>query len=119
MQSTDEFGELAHDLNSFLDRINQILSDFQGTIRKMAEFNVRLASVTGSARDQLAAIENAFRTTISSGDRDELPGRDMAEDLDALVGVVFSMEARLGDHAPVSRAEMRNLCFRIRSARDE
>lgn len=101
--STDEFGELAHDLNSFLDRMSQILEEFRETLDRMVAVNTRLARVTGRTHDQVGNLEQALYAAVpgveepsdgAAGDS-ERPGRESGdrtpgEELDAL-------EEKLGD----------------------
>ena len=68
VKSSDEFGELASDLNRFLDRLSQILDDLGAVLTRVAALNQRLEFIHGKMRegfekigDQLAvATRSAF-----------------------------------------------------------
>ncbi len=72
VRSSDEFGELAHDLNTFLDRIAGILGDLRTLLSRMVAVGTRLARVTGSTDEQLSSVEAAIQAT--------LPGEDDSDD---------------------------------------
>lgn len=72
VRSSDEFGELANDLNAFLDRIDHILADLQGTIAKTVAVSTRLAQVTGRTGDQLERVERSLEAVLAA------PGADQA-----------------------------------------
>lgn len=56
VKSADEFGELAFDLNRFLDRLNQILEDLGGVLARLAALNKRLETVHGQMADGFETI---------------------------------------------------------------
>lgn len=64
--SSDEFGALAHDLNVFLDRIDQILSDLEETISGLVEVGSRLERLTTDAADQVVRLEKEALETGST-----------------------------------------------------
>ena len=69
IRSRDEFGELARDLNSFLDRIDHVMEDLGGVLANVQVVNRRLTQVHGQMEHQfkkistrlLTANENALR----------------------------------------------------------
>ncbi len=58
VKSADEFGELAADLNLFLDRLNHILDDLGGVLAKVAALNKRLETVHGQMADGFEKISS-------------------------------------------------------------
>ena len=59
VNSHDEFGELAHDLNLFLDRVTQITDDLGGVLSRIVALNEQLS---GAQASMLARYESAQRT---------------------------------------------------------
>jgi methyl-accepting chemotaxis protein len=57
VRSTDEFGDLAHDLNVFLDRVDHILADLERTIARMVDVGTRLENVTATAKEHMGRLE--------------------------------------------------------------
>ncbi len=47
MKSRDEFGELARDLNLFLERVNQVMEDLSAVLSSISELTERLTDVHG------------------------------------------------------------------------
>ena len=68
VRSTDEFGSLAHDLNSFLDRVDHILHDLRSTLEKMSGVSAGLATVTGETRLRLSRVETELELAIPRGE---------------------------------------------------
>jgi methyl-accepting chemotaxis protein len=56
--SSDEFGDLAHDLNVFLDRMDQLLSDLEETISGLVEVDARLEQVAVNVADHVQRLED-------------------------------------------------------------
>jgi methyl-accepting chemotaxis protein len=73
VRSRDEFGSLAHDLNTFLDRVNHILHDFGRVLARNAAIGQRLATVTGRSRDQVDVLERAIKSLLSSANDSASP----------------------------------------------
>lgn len=57
IRSADEFGELARNLNLFLDRISHIVDDLHGVLSKVDAVNHHLAVVQGRIGDTVTEIE--------------------------------------------------------------
>lgn len=62
--SADEFGELAHDLNSFLDRITELMGELRRTTRRTMTLNTRLTHLTRDTREQLGRVEAAVNEAL-------------------------------------------------------
>lgn len=56
VKSTDEFGELASDLNLFLDRLTHILDDLKAVLARVAALNQRLEIIHGKMMDGFEEI---------------------------------------------------------------
>lgn len=57
--SSDEFGDLTHDLNVFLDRTDQLLSDLEDTLSGVSEVDERLKDLVVEITDQVEQMEVA------------------------------------------------------------
>jgi len=66
VRSSDEFGELAADLNAFLDRISSIVEDLRTSLGRTMAVNYRLASVTGQVEAQVNQVDEALRATVAA-----------------------------------------------------
>ena len=64
--SADEFGELAHDLNSFLDRITELMAELRRTTHRTVTLNTRLTHLTRDTREQLERVETALNEALPS-----------------------------------------------------
>lgn len=62
--SSDEFGELAHNLNGFLDRVTALLEELRRTTRRTVALNERLTGVTEETRQQVIAVEEAVNAAL-------------------------------------------------------
>jgi len=63
IKSTDEFGELASDLNQFLDRLNFILHDLGKVLKQVAALNKRLKMVQRQTLDGFEGISQDLAKT--------------------------------------------------------
>ncbi len=74
VKSADEFGELASDLNRFLDRLTHILDDLRAVLARVAELNQRLETIhermTGGFRDIGENLTSATREAFSALSQD-------------------------------------------------
>lgn len=122
VKSSNEFGELAHDLNMFLDRVDQILSDLRNTIDKMVGVNERLADVTGRAKSRLAGVEDALESTIPSIGEDTAGSANLvAKRLDELESIINHLVANLDQEtdATISKQRLDELCRVVDKLRDD
>ncbi len=114
IRSSDEFGDLANDLNAFLDRIAHILTDLERTVAKMVAVNTRLAQVTGRTRDQLAAVDSALQAALpATAPVDGPSGSHLVADLVGLERVLEEIEAHPRLLSPPRRAEFVELRRRL------
>lgn len=94
LNSHDEFGELANDLNQFLDRITQVVEDLDRILNRVVTVGHRLSQVSTQMDAQFAKIHGAVQATLNdafvgsegadTGLRDELLG--ISAVLDGLIG---------------------------------
>lgn len=64
VNSADEFGELAQDLNHFLDRITHIVEDLDTILSRVVAVGHRLSQVTQQMDAHLARISDAGRAAL-------------------------------------------------------
>jgi len=83
VKSSDEFGELAADLNRFLDRINDIVDDLTNVLERVSELNHRLEGIQTRLEQSASAMEARIAATRSGLDEavpaDPLLGEDWRE----------------------------------------
>ncbi len=63
-RSDDEFGELATDLNHFLDRISHLVEDLDTILGKVGAANERLTQVSGQMGDQIEKVRTKARQAL-------------------------------------------------------
>lgn len=64
VNSSDEFGELANDLNLFLHRVNRLLMELRRVASKVISMNDRLRRSTMRAKDQVMMLESSLLSAI-------------------------------------------------------
>ncbi|MGB0127173.1 MAG: HAMP domain-containing protein [Rhodocyclaceae bacterium] len=64
VNSHDEFGELAQDLNHFLDRITQVVEDLDGILSRVVAVGHRLSQVSQQMDAHFAKINDAGRAAL-------------------------------------------------------
>jgi len=80
VRSSDEFGELANDLNHFLDHVRDILADLQETLSKMVSVSDRVSQLTSTARERLHELESVVVAAVPEPRGDgPRPGHDRSE----------------------------------------
>jgi methyl-accepting chemotaxis protein len=63
-KSSDEFGELATDLNHFLDRIGHLVEDLNGVLGQVGAVNERLTQVSARMGEQLNTLQARAQSAI-------------------------------------------------------
>jgi hypothetical protein len=63
IKSHDEFGELARDLNLFLDRIDHVVMDLGSILTKVVALNQRLSQVQTQMLNEYRQVESQLKTT--------------------------------------------------------
>jgi len=89
VRSQDEFGQLAADMNAFLDRVAGIISDVESVLERISELNVQLNDVRGRIEGQTETL----RRRIEAG------GGYASLDADSAGALRDTLEA-LAAHAP-------------------
>ena len=77
VKSSDEFGELAHDLNVFLERISHIAADLSGVLTSVVVSNDQLTTAQAELSNQYERMTRDVREALDRG-------RDESTDLGAL-----------------------------------
>ena len=62
VNSTDEFGELALNINDLLDRINRVMTDLYGLLNQVMGINDRLTDGSQAIQSSFEEVENAINT---------------------------------------------------------
>lgn len=86
-KSVDEFGELARDLNHFLDRLSYLVEDLDGVLHKVVAVNERLAHVSGTMGRQIGSVQDKIQTAMKHAAEirgsSDAPSREALERLEA------------------------------------
>ena len=64
-RSSDEFGELAVDLNHFLDRVSHVVDDLDDVLRKAAVVNERLSGVSNTMGNHIESVQAKVHTAMT------------------------------------------------------
>jgi len=64
-RSDDEFGELATDLNHFLDRVCHLVEDLDAILGKVGAANQRLSQVSGTMAEHIDSVRSLARQAVS------------------------------------------------------
>jgi hypothetical protein len=64
VKSDDEFGELAQDLNDFLDRVCHLVEDLEDVLDKVAAVNTRLGQVSAKMGARITAVQSKSRNAL-------------------------------------------------------
>lgn len=67
VNTEDEFGELARDLNHFLDRISLVVSDLDKILSEVVTVGSRLGTLNRQLEQQLDGIRDSALTSLGSG----------------------------------------------------
>jgi HAMP domain-containing protein len=61
VRTSDEFGALAHDLNLFLDRINRLIDELDGVLRRVVVVNDDIVKLQGELRGRIDNVVSGTR----------------------------------------------------------
>jgi hypothetical protein len=96
-KSDDEFGELALDLNHFLERVNHMVEDLDGVLSKVVAVNDRLAQVSQQMGGQLETVQGmSARALEQAVTMRPLVAGPSAEALEAVEMVLAALEDQDG-----------------------
>lgn len=79
LNSEDEFAELGHDLNLFLDRMTHVLEDLNGVLVKITALDKRLSDVRKNMGDRFKLIGDNMSGLAASMFRHGEPGQILTE----------------------------------------
>ncbi len=114
-RSDDEFGELAVDLNHFLDRVSHLLEDLNGVLTQLLAVNDRMAQVSGRMGGQLGALEeSAGRALAETVGLERLFSGPTEETLAALELVLTTLQDHPNVLADARVEALRGLVTRLR-----
>ena len=105
INTSDEFGVLARDLNLFLDRITNIVSELDGVLKKVVVANDDIIAVQGNLRatvdNVVSGIRQLERNAMLAAKQEP---RLSNEWFDAISGSIASLEASLANVEGASSA---------------
>jgi methyl-accepting chemotaxis protein len=108
VKSDDEFGELAHDLNLFLERIDHILEDLGSVLAKVIAVNHRFVQVQGQTSERYARVIGDVtaltRTTFRNQKNDPLLSEEWLHSVQALLA---ALQHAFQNHPELAELESR------------
>ncbi len=118
-RSSDEFGELAIDLNHFLDRVSHVVEDLDDVLNKVSAVNERLGSVSGQMGKQMEAVQEKTRSALQHTARIQReatePSREAIESLDLVLSTLERI-SQAGDVPDQLQEKARNVVSRFRDS---
>ncbi len=108
-RSDDEFGELATDLNHFLDRVCLLVEDLETILSKVGAANERLSQVSGTMAQHIDSVRSLAREAMGQivathGDAARLTqgaaataGNQVLQRLETLAGLLNDLVGRIDD----------------------
>ena len=106
-RSDDEFGELATDLNHFLDRVSHLVEDLYTILGKVGAANERLSQVSGTMTQHIDSVRSLAREAVGQivathGDAARLAqgattGNQVLERLETLAGLLNDLMGQIDD----------------------
>ncbi len=107
-KSDDEFGEVALDLNHFMERVSNLVEDLDDVLGKVVAVNERLAQVSGRMGGQIATVqEESTRALEQAVALQPLVTGPSAEALEAAELVLAALEDQGRAAATTSRVTTR------------
>lgn len=118
-KSSDEFGELATDLNLFLERVGQLVEDVNGVLGQVGAVNVRLTQVSAKMGEQLetvqAKVQGATRRTYEIREAVGGLSDEVVESLDLVLAALETAALEREDLAEL-RGKLRDALVRYRES---
>lgn len=101
VKSADEFGELAANLNAFLDRVTSLLGELDGVLRKVIAVNDRLGHVSVMMREQAQGLQRRTREAMGAAYAIKAADEGLAEgsrrEVERLGGILLELSRELSD----------------------
>ncbi len=108
VNSDDEFGELAHDLNLLLERINHIFEDLGSVLAKVIALNHRFVQVHGQTSERYARVmsdvTDLAKTTFRNQKSDPLLSEEWLHSVEALLA---ALQHAFENHPELAELESR------------
>ncbi len=105
--SADEFGELAHDLNAFLDRVANLMEELRRNTDRSVKLNQRLSQMSHQTRKQVEVVERSVREALPKDRESWVRAGDWSVEFPRILGELYelrhhiqgieSLEERLDD----------------------
>lgn len=118
VKTHDEFGELAQDMNHFLDRITQVVEDLHKVLTTVVAVSHRLDQVSGQMNRQFQSMhthmQNAARRTVGMQIENPAFSQTGFEAADAVVSLFEALGADPGI-APQTGAKLRDVSQRFQA----
>lgn len=122
VNSADEFGELAQDLNHFLDRIGVVVQDLDRILSEVVTVGERLGALNRGLEQQVEAMRGDSMRRLGEGAQRGLESRLVAaraeggfDALDQSLGAALAALEDSGRLAPAGTAGLREQLARLRS----
>ena len=98
--SRDEFGQLARDINLFVDRVAQITEDILRILTSFQDLNDRLnrihADLDGKTVKLHDKVDNAVKLILKEGEQLGIMSREWEQTVDAISALLADLSARGG-----------------------
>ena len=125
VNSADEFGELARDLNHFLDRIGVVVTDLDRILTEVVTVGARLGELNRSLEQQVDSVRDASLSLLGEGAQRSLETQLLAAreagSVQALQQTVMQTLAALESGAPLppgAAAALRDQLARLQQSFD-
>jgi len=119
VKSDDEFGELAQDLNHFLDRIGLVVHDLDRILGEVVAVGSHLGQVTRHLEQQLDNLRDGALHTLSGDSERSLQTQVVAARESGAHGVVAqALDTALAAGAPPGAADLRQQLQQLRASFD-
>ena len=100
VMSRDEFGQLAHDVNHFIERVAQITEDLLRVLASLQDLNERLnqlrADLEAMAQDLHGKVDEATKLALRDGANIGIVTREWEQTVDAISALLAELSAQGG-----------------------
>ena len=121
VRTRDEFGELARDLNLFLDRVSQVIDDLGQVLTRIVVLNQRLTEVHSRMTDEYQALDDKVHDVVRAASTQRRSTPLLTEEWRTSVEAVLSVLATVRGLGPVSGEHAQRLdrfCAQLRELTD-